>query len=94
MITRSADSRKDLCITITVIIYEADRESFGNEVHLHRFLSPFKNHIIELTLSQEHSSKAKGVYCMVSNMLKVNISQAKFCFLEQTSYVYEIRKSS
>lgn len=39
-------------------------------------------------LSQEHSSKANGVCYTVSNMLKVHVSQAKFCFLQQTSYVY------
>lgn len=42
-----------------------------------------KKGIIELTPSQKHNKKADGVHCLVRNMLKVHISQAKSCFLEQ-----------
>lgn len=50
---------------------------------------------MELKPSQKHSSNADGIHYLVPNMLKIHISQAKFCFLEQqTLCVYEISRSA
>lgn len=50
---------------------------------------------MELKPSQKHSNKADGIHYLVPNMLKVHISQAKFCFLEQqTLCLHEISRAA
>lgn len=43
----------------------------------------FKKSAVELKPSQKHSNKTDGIHYLVPNMLKVDILQTKFCFLEQ-----------
>lgn len=43
----------------------------------------FKKGVMKLKPSQKHNNKTDGIPYFVPNMLKVDILQAKFCFLEE-----------